>query len=233
MDLRDAQASFNELGRANLIRISNLGAVVDGVAYSDEVTRKATLVIADNRWPLVVDPVKADDLENARALGRDATELFLVMGAFSVVAGLLLIVNIFVMMAEERKTEMGVSRAIGLQRGDLTTSFLLEGSAFAFAAAAVGALVGVGLGAVMVYFFATLVPVQEGIRVVFYFDPASVVLAFAAGAVMTFASLAPAAWRVSRLNVVRAIPDLPGPPGRHAALFLAAGARLARRCAPG
>src|SRR3989449_4102008 len=233
MDLRDAQASFNELGRANLIRISNLGAVVDGVAYSDEVTRKATLVIADNRWPLVVDPVKADDLENARALGRDATELFLVMGAFSVVAGLLLIVNIFVMMAEERKAEMGVSRAIGLQRSDLTTSFLLEGSAFALAAAALGALAGLGLGAVMIYFFGILVPLEEGVRVSFYFEPASVVLAFAAGAIMTFASVALAAWRISRLNVVRAIRDLPEPDGHHAALFLLSGGALAALGAAG
>ena len=233
MDLQDAQASFNETGRVNLVRISNVGGLTEGVAVSDEVTRKATLVIADNGWPLVARPVKADDLDTARQLWRDATELFLVMGAFSVVAGLLLIVNIFVMMAEERKPEMGVSRAIGLQRSDLTTSFLLEGSVFALAAAALGALAGLGLGAVMIYFFGILVPLQEGIRVTFYFDPASVVLAFAAGAVMTFASVALAAWRISRLNVVRAIRDLPEPDGRHAALFLVSGALLSALGAAG
>jgi putative ABC transport system permease protein len=171
--------------------------------------------------------VKAADLDSAHRFGRDATELFLVMGAFSVVAGLLLIVNIFVMMAEERKAEMGVSRAIGLQRTDLTVAFLLEGSAFAFAAAALGSLVGLALGAVMVYFFGILVPLQAGIRVEFYFDPASVLLAFAAGAIMTFASVALAAWRISRLNVVRAVRDQREPEGHHASLFLGTGAVLA------
>ena len=227
MDLRDAQASFREPGRVNLIRISNVGGVADGVGHSAEVARAASLVITENVWTLVVSPVKADALDSARRLGRDATELFLVMGAFSVVAGLLLIVNIFVMMAEERKAEMGVSRAIGLQRGDLTTAFLIEGSAFAFAAAALGALAGLVLGAVMIYFFGILIPLQEGIRVAFYFEPASVVLAFTVGAVMTFASVALAAWRISRLNVVRAIRDLPEPEGHHANLFLVAGAALA------
>ena len=226
MDLRDAQRSFSESGRINLIRISNVGGVADGVAASARVTRDATLVIADNGWPLVASPTKADALDSARQLGRDATELFLVMGAFSVVAGLLLIVNIFVMMAEERKAEMGVSRAIGLQRSDLTTAFLLEGSAFAFAAAALGSLVGLALGAVMVYFFGILVPLQEGIRVVFYFEPSSLLLAFAAGAVMTFLSVALAAWRISRLNIVRAVRDLREPEGHHASLFLGAGAVL-------
>jgi len=226
MDLRDAQTSFSESGRINLIRISNVGGVADGVAASSRVTRDATLVIAENGWQLVASPTKADALNSARQLGRDATELFLVMGAFSVVAGLLLIVNIFVMMAEERKAEMGVSRAIGLQRSDLTTAFLLEGSAFAFAAAALGSLVGLALGAVMVYFFGILVPLQEGIRVEFYFDPASLLLAFAAGTVMTFLSVALAAWRISRLNVVRAVRDLREPEGHHASLFLGAGAVL-------
>src|SRR3989441_5457876 len=230
MDLRDAQTSFSESGRINLIRISNVGGVADGVAASSRVTRDATLVIAENGWQLVASPTKADALNSARQLGRDATELFLVMGAFSVVAGLLLIVNIFVMMAEERKAEMGVSRAIGLQRGDLTTAFLIEGSAFAFAAAALGALAGLVLGAVMIYFFGILIPLQEGIRVAFYFEPASVVLAFTVGAVMTFASVALAAWRISRLNVVRPIPRPPEPEGHPRDLFL-----FARLCpaAPG
>ncbi|HTD81424.1 MAG TPA: ABC transporter permease, partial [Thermoplasmata archaeon] len=227
MDLRDAQSSFGETARVNLVRISNVGGVADGAAVSDRVTRDAILVIAANRWDLAVSPVKADGLDSARALGRDATELFLVMGAFSVVAGLLLIVNIFVMMAEERKAEMCVSRAIGLQRTDLTTAFLLEGSAFAFAAAALGALAGLALGYVMIYFFAILVPLENGVRVEFYFDPISVLVAFAAGAVMTFASVALAAWRISRLNVVRAVRDLKEPEGHHATLYLTAGIALA------
>src|SRR5205809_7190359 len=104
--LRAAQRSFNESRRVNLVRISNVGGVADGVALSSRVTRDATLVIAENAWDLAASPVKAADLDSAHRFGRDATELFLMMGAFSVVAGLLLIVNIFVMMAEERQAAM-------------------------------------------------------------------------------------------------------------------------------
>src|SRR5205807_4350451 len=42
---------------------------------------------------------------------------------FSVLAGVLLLVNIFVMLAQERKTELGMLQAIGLRRNRLVGSF--------------------------------------------------------------------------------------------------------------
>ena len=61
---------------------------------------------------------------------------FTTFGTFSVVAGVLLIFLIFVMLAAERKTEMGVSRAVGTQRTNLVQMFLFEGVAYDLAAAA-------------------------------------------------------------------------------------------------
>src|SRR5438093_80874 len=128
MDLRRAQAAFNESGTINLIRVSNRGGVADGVAYSDHVTQDLRLSIATRHLLLRVEPVKADDTALAVQVGRDATDLFLVMGAFGILAGVLLIVNIFVLLAEVRKPELGVARAVGFLRSDLLTTFALEGS---------------------------------------------------------------------------------------------------------
>src|SRR5256886_16156763 len=77
-------------------------------------------------------------------------------------------------------------------------------------AAALGALAGLGLGYVMIYFFDKLVPHGE-VVVTFHFDPASVVTAFVAGTALTWVTILLASWRVSRLNIVRAIRDLPEP----------------------
>src|SRR2546422_1019111 len=140
MDLRRAQAAFNESGAINLIRVSNRGGVADGVAYSDRVTQDLRLSIATRHLLLRVQAVKADDTAQAIQVGRDATDLFLVMGAFGILAGVLLIVNIFVMLAEERKPELGVARAVGFLRSDLLTTFALEGTFYAVVAAALGAL---------------------------------------------------------------------------------------------
>src|SRR5437867_26882 len=210
MDLRRAQAAFNESGAINLIRVSNRGGIADGVAYSDRVTQDLRLSIATRHLLLRVEAVKADDTAQAVQIGRDATDLFLVMGAFGILAGVLLIVNIFVMLAGERKPELGVARAVGFLRSDLLTTFALEGTFYAVVAAALGALAGLGLGYIMVYFFDRLVP-HGDVVVTFHFDPDSVLTAFVAGTALTWITILLASWRVSRLNIVRAIRDLPEP----------------------
>jgi len=232
MDLRRAQAAFNESGAINQIRISNIGGVADGLGVADNVTTNLRLSIAIHHLDLRVHSVKADGIAQAVQIGRDATELFLVMGAFGILAGILLIVNIFVMLAEERKPELGIARALGFLRKDLLATFALEGTFYAVVAAALGSLAGVGLGYVMVYFFDKLVPHGQ-VPVTFHFDPSSVLSAFVAGTALTWATILVASWRVSRLNIVRAIRDLPEPGTRErsrdalAAGLLAAVAGLA------
>src|SRR3989454_2260867 len=214
MDLGRAQAAFNESGAINLIRVSNVGGVAEGVASSEQVTHDLRLSIAKNHLVgLQVDPVKANAIAQAVQVGRDATDLFLVMGAFGILAGVLLIVNIFVMLAEERKPELGIARAVGFLRRDLLATFALEGTFYAVVAAALGALAGLGLGYVMVYFFDKVVPHGE-VVVTFHFDPTSVVTSFVAGTALTWITILVASWRVSRLNIVRAIRDLPEPSTR-------------------
>ena len=39
------------------------------------------------------------------------------MGMFAVAAGILLLVNIFVMLSDERRSQLGMLRAIGMRRG--------------------------------------------------------------------------------------------------------------------
>ena len=232
MDLRRAQVAFNESDAINQMRISNIGGVADGLGVADNVTTNLRLSIAIHHLDLRVHSVKADGIAQAVQIGRDATELFLVMGAFGILAGILLIVNIFVMLAEERKPELGIARALGFLRKDLLATFALEGTFYAVVAAALGSLAGVGLGYVMVYFFDKLVPHGQ-VPVTFHFDPSSVLTAFVAGTALTWATILVASWRVSRLNIVRAIRDLPEPGTRErsrdalAAGLLAAVAGLA------
>src|SRR2546429_6714831 len=210
MDLRRAQAAFNESGAITWIGVATRGGAPDGPAYSDRVTQDLRLRVATRTLLLRFEPVKAEDTALAVQVGRDATDLFLVMGAFGILAGVLLIVNIFVMLAEERKPELGVARAVGFLRSDLLTTFALEGTFYAVVAAALGALAGLGLGYVMVYFFDKLVP-HGDVVVAFHFDLSSIITAFVAGTALTWITILLASWRVSRLNIVRAIRDLPEP----------------------
>ena len=64
--------------------------------------------------------------------------MFTAMGSFGVLAGLLLLVNLFVMLAAERKTELGMARAVGMRRSELVGAFATEGWLYALVATALG-----------------------------------------------------------------------------------------------
>src|SRR5690606_13590866 len=88
-------------------------------------------------------------LEEAELAGNLFSSLFVMLGMFSIAAGVLLIFLIFVLLAAERKPEMGMARAVGLKRRQLTQMYLAEGLAYDLAAAAVGALLGIGVAWIM------------------------------------------------------------------------------------
>ena len=75
---------------------------------------------------------------------------FTTFGSFSIAAGILLIFLIFVMLAAERRSELGIARAVGTRRGHLVQMFLFEGAAYDLAAALVGAVLGAGVAYLMV-----------------------------------------------------------------------------------
>ena len=74
--------------------------------------------------------------------GNAFMSLFTTFGTFSIAAGILLIFLIFVMLAAERRGELGIARAVGTRRGHLVQMFMFEGVAYDLIAAAVGALLG-------------------------------------------------------------------------------------------
>ena len=67
-------------------------------------------------------------IEATEDAGENFSMLFLIFGSFVIFSGILLVMNIFVMLADERKSEMGMARAIGMQRNDLRVLFVQEGA---------------------------------------------------------------------------------------------------------
>ncbi|HXF61711.1 MAG TPA: FtsX-like permease family protein, partial [Caldilineaceae bacterium] len=170
----------------------------------------------------VLDPLsKATVVEVADVGGVVFSSVFTVFGALSILAGVLLIFLIFVMMAAERRAEMGMARAIGVQRSHLVQMFVTEGVVYDLLAAALGVALGLLISYAMVGFLGVLfnqaveqISGQSRLfRVYFRAAPTSVVIAYCLGVLFTFVVVTVAAWRVSRLNIVSAIRDLPEPPG--------------------
>ena len=147
----------------------------------------------------------------AEQVGNLFFTFFTFFGSFSVIVGLLLIFLIFVLLASERQQEMGIARAVGTKRGHLVQMFTFEGLAYAIGAAAVGTAVGIAVSRVLVVVMANAFGTAEddSFSIDFTFTVYSVLTAFCIGLILTLATVIFSAYRVSKLNIVVAIRNLP------------------------
>jgi putative ABC transport system permease protein len=193
----------------NAIDISCEGSMEDGYLVTDDAVLELKSHISEGA-EYTFNDVKRDGVDQAESVSDMISQLFVLMSSFTIIAGIALIINIFVMLAEERKPEMGISRAVGMQREHLTQSFVFEGAVYALVASALGTLVGLAIAFVMINAFSVVIG-GAGMSFELHFQLRSLALAAAAGFLITMATVAAASWRVSRLNIVRAIRDIPEP----------------------
>ena len=184
---------------------------------TQEATALESALSALNQFD-VLDPLnKSTVVQVANVGGTVFTTIFSLFGIFSILAGVMLIFLIFVMLAAERRSEMGMARAIGVQRSHLVQMFVTEGVLYDLAAAAFGVALGLGISYLMVGFLGGIfnnVSSQLGVagaifRFYFHVQSTSIIIAYCMGVLLTFVVVTLASWRVSRLNIVAAIRDLP------------------------
>ena len=147
--------------------------------------------------------VKVANLEN-----DIFSRIFDLFALFSLAVGLLLIFLIFVLLAAERRAEMGMARAIGVQRRHLVLMYLFEGTVYDLVSSFIGLLIGIGAGMLLSLFLAPILArFNFPLKVVL--QPRSLVIAFCLGVIFTFFSVGVSAWLVSRMTVVDALRNLP------------------------
>ncbi len=202
------QELYGTEGKVDFVAVSNRGGERGGVPLTDAVVADVQEKLEGTK--LTIRPYKQDLIEQAEEFGYMMMTFFIILGLFSIAAGLLLIFMIFVMLAAERKTEMGISRAVGMKRGHLVQTFLSEGMAYNVLSAAVGAGLGVAVSLGMTRIMAILFGMFD-ISIVFHVTARSLIVSYSLGVVLTFVTVSFSSWRVSVLNIVRAIRDLPDP----------------------
>jgi putative ABC transport system permease protein len=152
---------------------------------------------------------KADAVTFAQQGGLVFTGSLLAVSFFSLCVGVLLIFLIFVMLAAERRAEMGMSRAVGLKRRHLTQMFLFEGMAYTLVASLIGVALGVLVGYLMTFVLSSIFnSFYSALTLRYHVESTSLVISFCLGVLLTFAVVSVSAYRVSRLNIVAAIRDL-------------------------
>lgn len=215
------QKSFNQrLGlpdsAANQIYVSAVGGVEPENYDGDEFQKSIENSLENfdsERVSLSVSEIKSQALDG---YGISAfADFFLVMSMFGVFAGILLIANLYLMLAAERKYEMGILRAIALTKGQLMKTFVYEGFLYSVFSSLVGTFVGVGIGYGLVYILSGLfnkimsVVDKEGLfDLTFDVQVDSLIISFAIGFLITIITSIFASWRISKLNIVSAIRNL-------------------------
>jgi putative ABC transport system permease protein len=220
MRLDTLQGMLDRPRQINIIRVTNPGGVEDGpkTAHIVYPALWQSLNLTKQRHQdsaavqaLVVQNDKVFWLHQAETAGDLFATFLSFISSFSVIAGLLLIMNIFTMLAEERKGELGISRAVGLRRGHLVRVFTYEGTVYALLAATLGTFMGLGIAALVVSGFNAFVDPARFPTVPFRVETPSLLLAFAIGSLLTIGTILIASWRSSHVNIVRAIRQLDEP----------------------
>lgn len=194
--------------------ISNRGGVEDGVGRTDAVTAAIRKSLGSRlSAQALIEKPKREVLDAAQTTGDTLGALFLMIGSFSIIAGALLLVNIFVMLADERKAQLGMLRAVGMKRTALIGSLTLEGSGYALLAVVPGTVLGLGVGwavaQIAAQIFRSFSATGEGLAIRFDVTLTSLVNAAALGLIIGIMTILITSVRISRFNIIAAIRDLP------------------------
>jgi putative ABC transport system permease protein len=206
LPLERAQELFGREDQIDMVVISNDGGVREGLKLSKEVTARVDRLLTGT--PIGVDETKAAFVEDAEQAGNIFVTFFVVLGLFSIAAGMMLIFLIFVMLAAERKVEMGMVRAIGTKRSHLVQMFMSEGMVYNVGAAAVGCALGIVVSLIMVRLLARIFA-DLNLGITFHVTPRSLIVSYSIGVVLTFLTVTFSSWRIGALNIVSAIRDVP------------------------
>ncbi len=217
MPLATVQRITNRTGLINNVSIALRGGVRGSVKRSDTAAdRVEGFLRTDQGKQLLglgdvtpkVEKIKQSNVKTAELVGSVFTTIFLVLGLFSIAAGVMLIFTIFVMLAAERRAEMGIARAVGTRRAQLVQAFLSEGIVYDLLAGVVGAGLGVAAAFWLVIGGAKMVMGEQFSYIAAHVTLRTLVVSYCLGVVLTFITVVVSALQVSRLNVVAAIRGL-------------------------
>ena len=151
---------------------------------------------------------KDDALAAAEEGAGVLSGMFLVFGAFTIGAGILLVLTIVMMLAESRRIDEAIIRAIGLKRSDMRSLALMEGMMTSSAASVIGGMFGLFLAWVVSLAFSSVFASAGADGIAFSFSFESMLIGMSWGFLIAMLTLWLTALWTSRLNIVQALRGL-------------------------
>lgn len=202
----------------NIVRVSAPGGVRDSLeaaALAAPVLEEAVSSLPE-AISLDVREAKAAEIANGEEFTAFIRSMLIGMSVLVMAGGAALIVNLIGMLTEERRSQLGVLRALGLRRSGLTGLAVIEGAVYSVAAGLVGVAVGAFAGRIVAGRFGKAFAAFAGddfdFQFFFKLKPGTLIAGFAAGTLLTLVVVFVAARRTARMTITAAIRDLPEPP---------------------
>lgn len=204
----------------NEILVSNTGDYLSGEKFTGETEKIVHFWDKDKKFE--VERVKSDALEMAS--GNNIGLVFFALSFFAIIAGILLLSNIYMMLAEERKSELGTLRALGYTRSKTSKVIVYEGFLYSLLSSIVGLPVGIGISYFILSKFVNLftdlsamVPTERAGQTLgtfqssfaFYVKPQTLFYGFFLGLIIPMIVVFWTGRRISRMNIVNAIRGIP------------------------
>lgn len=213
MSLDQMKSIFNADEYTEVL-VANSGNYLSGAQYTKIVDD--TLMNSAGSF-IKVNNVKEDQIKslNQGQIGW----LFLILSGFSIGAGVLLLINVYTMLSDERMSDLGTLRAIGFSRRHVGFILYFEGFVYSLIASFAGVFVGLGIAWFMIEEFSSFAgnlktQVMSFINTgnfdfVLHFTTTSLIYGFLVGLIVPSAVLLYMSFRIGRLNIVRAIRQIP------------------------
>ncbi|RXJ02362.1 hypothetical protein DS745_06565 [Anaerobacillus alkaliphilus] len=137
--------------------------------------------------------------------------IFTISSITAIIIGMALITNVFKMVAEERRKEFGILRAIGLSEQDLSRLLKIEGSIYAILSGCIGMAFGIGLAYFLVLkireILSTAVEYSSGlnIRYEFSIDVLTLLTGFSIGLLIVYLCIAIISRKAVKISIVNAL----------------------------
>ncbi|MEX2721202.1 MAG: ABC transporter permease, partial [Candidatus Wukongarchaeota archaeon] len=162
-----------------------------------------------------------DDLKESISEGfSDFETILYLFGSFVLLSGIILIINIGLMNVEERKRNIGVLRAIGMEKKQIITNFMTEaillGIIAAFIGAGFGIIIGYFLAWYLAYLFRTGFEELENFTVQLLISPRIILSSIIAGLFIAITASIYPAIKASKVNVVETLRGIEKPPTKKA-----------------
>ncbi len=153
--------------------------------------------------------VKSDALATARGMSIFPM-MFLTFSSAIIIAGMALIITIFLIIAEYRKSEFGIVRAIGLRKGQVIMLYLAEGAIYCILAGFLGIIFGIFLGWGIVSALNSIwSSAVQNYNIPLYFKPVSLLIGFSVGFFISLITILLTARHIANKNIISSIYGTP------------------------